>query len=47
VLDFLFLRVHTLVDLSTGYVPEARAQFGVEYTYGQANMHIQNIPAEK
>ena len=39
--------MHTLVVLSTSHVPEARAQVGIEYTYGQANMHIQNIPAEK
>jgi hypothetical protein len=40
-------RVHTLVDLSTSYVPEPRTQVGIEYTYGQTNLHIQNIPAEK
>lgn len=43
----IFLCEHTLVDLSTSYVPEARAQVGIEYTYSQANIRVQNIPAEK
>jgi len=34
-----FWRVHTLADLSTSYVPEGRAQVGIEYTYGQVNKH--------
>jgi hypothetical protein len=41
------LSVHTLVDLSPSYVPEARTSVGFEYTYGQVNIHTQNIPAEK
>jgi hypothetical protein len=36
--DRFFLRVHTLADLSTGYV-----QVGIEYTYGQANMQKKYI----